>query len=148
MAMLLKDNMEAINRYFMEGKVRTAAAEKVKQEWMRYWKDTKRDWTYYNQEEYDQARNIKHKFDLANATSSAERTHVAFVQATGMTSEEMKGETRRAGTKGDYLVDPQPLVPTSWKFGAIVGVALIGVGVFGKQLLKLTPLGRLARILS
>lgn len=146
-AMLAKD-MEAINRYFMEQvTIKTPAAEAIKQDWMKWWNDHKRDWTWYSQEEYDYARNRKHDFDKANATSPAELAHVKSVQAKGMTSEEMRGETRRAGTAGDYVEPPKPLIPTKWKVGVGVGAGLVVVGVFGKKLLGMTPLGRLAKLL-
>jgi hypothetical protein len=149
MPAMLKDNMEAINRYFMQQvTVKTAAAEKVKQEWMQYWKDTKRDWTWYSQEEYDKARNLRNKFDLANAVTAEAKVAVAAHQAAGQGStEEQRGETRRSGTSGMFLEEEEPLIPTAWKAGAIIGVSLITIGVFAKQLLKLTPYGKLARFL-
>jgi hypothetical protein len=148
MPALLKENMEAVNRYFMEGKVRTAAAEKVKQEWMAFWKDVKRDWTWYTQEEYDKARNLRKKYDLANApTAQAKQVVTDHYRNAQGTTEQSRGETRRSGTEGDYLVESDPIIPTAWKVGAVVAVGLVAVGAFGKQLLKLTPYGRLARFL-
>jgi len=148
MPAMLSEDMKAINRYFMEqAQIKTPAAEKVKQEWMKFWKETERTLTWYSQDEYDAARNLKHKFDLANTTNAAEKASVKEQQAKGITSEEMRGETRRAGTSGDYLEDPKPLIPTSWKVGAVAGIGLVAVGVFGKKLLGMTPLGKIAKFL-
>lgn len=149
MPAMLKDNMEAINRYFMQGvTVKTAAAEKIKKEWMQFWKDAKRDWTWYTQEEYDKARNMRNRFDLANAVSKDQKVAVAAYQAAGQGStEEQYGETRRSGTEGMFLEEEEPLIPTAWKAGAIIGVGLITAGMFAKQILRLTPYRRLARFL-
>jgi hypothetical protein len=148
MPALLKADMEAINRYFMEQvTIKTPAAEVVKQEWMRWWEDHKRDWTWYTQEEFDHARNEKHKLDQANATTAAELKQVKLVQAKGMTSEEMRGETRRAGTTGEYVEPPKPLIPTKWKVGAGIAAGVVVAGVIAKKVMGFTPLGKLAKFL-
>lgn len=145
---MLSANMDAVNRYFMEtAKVRTKAAEKIKQEWMEWWKENRRSLTWYDQEEYDIARNMRNRFDLANTVSVAERAGVQQHQATGLTSEEAAGETRRAGTSGMYVEEEEPLIPTKWKVVAALGVGLIAVGVFGKKLLGMTPAAKLAKFL-
>jgi hypothetical protein len=148
MPAMLKDNMEAINRYFMEqATVKTAAAEKVKQQWMQFWKDTKRDWTWYSQDEYDKARNLKHKFDDANAITVADKKAASDQRQKGLTSEELKGETKRAGTSGMFLEEEEPFIPTKWKVAGMVGIGLVAAGVFAKKILALTPYGRLSRFL-
>jgi len=145
----LSDNMNAINRYFMEQvTIRTPAAERVKQEWMAWWKENKRDWTWYTQDEYDHARNLRNKLNLANAKSDAERVSVAahIATAKGSTEEQM-GEVRRSGTSGMFYEEPEPLIPTAWKVAAVVGTGLITLGVFAKQIIRLTPYGRFAKYL-
>jgi len=145
---MLSANMEAINRYFMEtAKVKTKAAEKIKQEWMKWWKDNRRSVTWYDQEEYDIARNMRNRFDLANTITTVERADVERHQATGLTSEEAAGGTRRAGTSGMYVEEEEPLIPTKWKVGAALGIGLIAIGVFGKKLLGMTPAAKLAKFL-
>jgi hypothetical protein len=142
------EDMEAINRYFMQqATVKTPEAEKVKQEWMKWWNDNKRSVLDYTTEEFDTARNTKHRFDVANETTHAGKAAVVAQQARGLTSEEAMGETRRAGTAGQFLEEEKPLIPTSWKVGAAVGVGLVALGVFGKKLLALTPAGKLAKFL-
>jgi len=143
------EDMEAINRYFMEQtKIRTPAAEAIKQEWMKWWMENKRDWSWYSQEEYDFARNMRKKLDLANATTEAQRDEIRETHARGITSEELKGETRRAGTDGMYIEPEKPFIPTSWKVAAGVGTGLVILGVFAKKILANTPLGRLAKLLA
>lgn len=133
------DDMEAINKFFMEtAKVKTPAAEKIKKEWMAWWKEHK-TWWGYSDEEFDTARNMRNKFNLANASTFTEQNRVAATIATGTTSEEAQGETRRAGTEGMFTEEEEQWIPTSWKVGAVVGVGLIAVGVFAKKLLALTP---------
>ena len=144
MPVLLKDDMEAINRFFMEGTVvKTREAEKIKQEWIKWWKDNKRDWTWYTQEEYDHARNIRNRFHMANAVTSEQKTEVAaYIASAKLTREELQGETRRAGTTGYYLEEPDPVVPTSWKAAATIGAGLVITGMFAKRILMLHPYGR------
>ena len=140
------DNMEAINKYFMEtAKVRTAKAEVLKKEWMVWWKEHK-GWSY-SDDEYDTARNMRNTFNLANAVSAQDHAKVAETLARGTTSEEAAGETRRAGSDGMFVEDEKPWIPTSWKVAAITGVALVTVGVFGKKLLSLTPAAKLIKYL-
>lgn len=148
MPAMLASDMNAINKFFMEtAKVNTPAAEKVKQEWMQFWKDTERTFSWYSQEEFDQARNLRNRFNLANAKTDAARVAVAAQQASGVTREEAGGNTRRAGTSGDYLEEEKPWIPTSWKVGAFVGVGLLATGVFAKKILAMTPYGRIAKYL-
>ena len=140
------DNMEAINKYFMEtAKIKTAAAEKLKREWMVWWKEHK-GWSY-SDDEYDEARNMRNKFNLANAVSAMDHATVAETIARGVTSEEAEGETRRAGTEGMFVEEEKPWIPTSWKVGAVVGMGLVAVGVFGKKLLALTPAAKFIKYL-
>lgn len=149
MPAMLAADMEAINKYFMEtAVVKTEAAEKIKQEWMRWWADHRRSITWYSTEEFDFARNLRNKFNLANTTNTKEKKEEQARQARALTSEETRGETRRAGTSGMYLEEEKPLIPTSWKVGAAVGVGLVTLGVFGKQILKMTPAGKLLKFLS
>jgi hypothetical protein len=149
MPAMLRADMEAINKYFMEQvTIKTPAAEKIKQEWMAWWKEHKRDWTWYTIEEFDHARNMRNKLNLANATSTAQKAEIAAHIASAKGSrEEQMGETRRSGTSGMFLEEEEPIIPTKWKVGAVVGVSLIAAGVFAKQLLKLTPYGRFAKFL-
>lgn len=152
MPAMLKQDMEAINRYFMEQvKIVTPAAEKVKQEWIVWWRNNKRDWSWYTQEEYDHARNMRNNLMLANAPTSAKKAEVAaYIASAKLTTEEIRGETRRSGTSGMYYEEPpppEPIIPTRWKVAAGVGASLVVAGVFAKKLLMLTPYGRIARFL-
>lgn len=154
MPAMLSADMEAINKYFMENVVvKTAAAEKIKQEWMKWWNDHRRNsaipgpWNWYTQEEFDYARNERNRFNDANAVTKADKQAAVDQRSKGLTTEELRGETKRAGTSGMYVEPEKPLIPTSWKVGAAVGVGLITVGVFGKKLLGMTPLGKLAKFL-
>lgn len=145
---MLSANMEAINKFFMEtAVVKTPTAEKIKQEWMRWWNDNRRTLTWYSTEEYDFARNMRNRFNDANAVTKKEKQAAVDQRAKGITSEELRGETKRAGTTGMYVEEEEPIIPTKWKVAAIIGVGLVGVGVFGKKLLAMTPAGRLAKYL-
>lgn len=141
-------DLEAINKYFMETIViKTPAAEKIKKEWMTWWRENKRDWTSYSDEEYAHARNMRNRLNLANSTTVKEKAHVEQAIKTGLTTEEMKGETRTAGTDGMHDEEEEPLIPTSVKVWALVGAGLITLGIFGKKLLGMTPAAKLVKYL-
>ena len=137
MPSMLAADMDAINKYMMTTPVRTAAAERVKIEWMRFWEVTQRDFLWYSQEEFDAARNLRNKFNLANTVTPEQKKAVEDTMRTGLTGEEVRGDTRRATTEGSYLEPEQSIVefhiPTSWKvFGAIGAIAL-GAGWYAKK---------------
>lgn len=127
-ALLQAEDIEAINRYIVYTEARTKDALKIRDEWIR-WHDGL-GWWKKNMEQsvYDEARNIRNRFNLANATSKAEKEHVQHVQQTGLSTEEAQGDTRRVLSSGMYETPDQPLIPTAFKIG--VGATLV-VAVLG-----------------
>jgi hypothetical protein len=100
-------NIAAINTYVMTQPINTSAAGKVRDKWLKYHDNL--SWVEKNLpslQDYDQARNILHEFDLANAKTSEEKADVKSRQQTGVTSEEMRGETKRTQADGNYLPPP------------------------------------------
>ena len=125
MKALLAQDMEAINTYIMTSKINSKAADAVKNKWITWWEDNKRDWTWYDTEEFDTARNFRHDFDVANAITSAQKQAVTNKYTSGVTSEEARGETKRATSEGVYIVPEPPLISDGTKVG-IVAVLILG----------------------
>lgn len=122
-AILQADDIDAINRYIVYAKVNTKEAGKIKDEWIK-WHDSLGWWDRNMAPEvYDKARNLRNKFNIANATSSKEKEAIRQMQQTGLSTEEMQGGTRRVLSTGTYeTADSDSIVPTSFKVG--VGVTL------------------------
>lgn len=74
--MASRDDLEAINRYFGTVAAKTAAAQNLKQSWAKWWKENRRSWLDYSEEEYNTARSMRNKFDLANAITTTEKAVV------------------------------------------------------------------------
>lgn len=124
------DNIDAITTYMtsVATQVKTAAA-RAKQDEYKAWIDTV-GWynKNYDRPTYDHARNLRNEFNLANATTAAEKQAVQQVLTTGLTTEEMQGEGRRVSSEGKFSEQEAPPVPMpSWVKWAIAGG--VGVGI-------------------
>lgn len=141
----MPEDLAAIDRYMKGTLTKTGAAVKIRDEWTE-WYDGIGWWGSYSQENYDHARNLRNQFNLANATTAAERDQAQYVIETGMTTEEMAGGTRRNLSTGMYA---EPLVSSETKFVLIAGA--VAASVTGGILLlgKLEMMGPklLARLL-
>lgn len=147
-ALLQADDIDAINRYIVYATIKTKEAGKIKDEWIR-WHDTLSWWDKnMNQGVFDEARNKRNRFDIANSTSAAERESVKQRQQTGLSTEETQGGTRRVLSSGQYDTPSEPLVPTSFKAGVALTVAVAALGYTAFKLysptlpLKLLKLGK------
>lgn len=117
-ALLQADDIDAINRYIVYASIKTKDAAKIKDEWIR-WHDGLGWWSKnMDSAVYDEARNKRNRFNLANATSNAEKESIKNTQQTGLSTEEMQGGTRRVLSSGTYEVaDEESIIPTSFKLG-------------------------------
>ena len=124
------DNLNAVNVYFhtIPAKTREAAAQVT--DWVRWWDSTGNPSVYWfsiPDAVWDEARNRKHAFDLANATTPAEVAVVQEVAKTGLSTEQMQGQADRRDPKtGNYIIPPPPLVPP-WVVPVAVGAGVLGV---------------------
>jgi hypothetical protein len=135
------DDMEAIDRYIKGTPLKTAAARDVYNEWTIWFDNIS---LYYSQGNYDHARNLRNRFNLANAQTTAEQARAKEVMATGMTTEEMAGGTRRTLADGSYA---EPLISPSTQFLIGVGLALAAVGFVALKIgeLEIKPLTKLLK---
>lgn len=122
------DNLDAINRYVVGATIHTPAAQQLRDAWI-LWFDTRSTYNRnFDRPTYDEARNRKLAFSLANATSEAEREQIRLVAQQGLSSEEMEGEADRRQSGGHYTeASPaSPLVGLAWLGISIVGAAAVG----------------------
>lgn len=130
-------NIDAINTYIAGATIKTAAGAKARDAWI-LWHD-KLGWydkSFPSLEVYDQARNLRNEFNIANAETVQEKRDVKQQQQTGLTSEELRGEASRRLSTGDYLEHPdesEPWLPTKTKIaiGVLAGIAIAGKVAFG-----------------
>lgn len=89
------DNMEAINTYFNATAAVTPGAQAVANDWRAWW--NKLNWYDKNidSKKYDEARARRNQFNLANVRNDAEKAQVLSVINTGMTSEELSGQSKK-----------------------------------------------------
>ncbi len=128
----IADNLNAVNVYFhtIPAKTREGAAQVT--DWVRWWEVTGNPsvyWISVPDTVWDEARNRKHAFDLANAITPAEVAQVKEVAKTGLSSEQMQGQAdRRDPATGNYTLPPVPVIP-SWVLPVAVGAGVLGVAL-------------------
>lgn len=137
-----KLNLNAVNEYIHRQQLKTPAAASLASDWSRWWDSTGNPDNYSLRiptAVWDEARNRKLKFDLANATTPQETELVKRVATTGMSSEQMRGEQdRRDPTTGGYYVPPEPPPPTfpPWAKPVFVGALALGLGLSAVPMLR------------
>jgi hypothetical protein len=129
----------AINDYFHRTAPKTPKATALQSDWAAWWVSTGDPDNYFfsiPDAVFDEARNRRLAFNLANATTPEEKKIVEEVAKTGMTAEAARGEPeRRDPATGQFFVPPEPILP-NWFFPVVVGAAVLGLGVpFLKKLI-------------
>src|ERR1041385_5124022 len=129
---LLKDNLNTVNGYMHATPINTPAAGAIASDWSHWWDSAGNPDNYSVKippEVWDEARNRKLKFDLANATTAHEKDMVIQIAKTGVSSEQAQGQQdRRDPTTGGYYVPPPPPFPP-WVKPVALGAAALGLGL-------------------
>src|SRR5262245_50567998 len=119
-------NIEAIGRYISEQVApRTPAAVAVRDEWQRFASSLGTWELNYEQQAYDRARNLKLKFNRANATNAEERERVEAQARGGLSTEQIEGEPDRRTSTGEYTPPPSP----SGELARALAIAGVGLGL-------------------
>lgn len=127
-------NIEAIARYFGAATPRTSEAVAARDEWQRFYSGLGELEANWEQQAYDRARNLKLKYNRANAITAAEKAAVEEQALRGVSTEEIEGSGDRRTSSGEYVPPPSP---TGELGGTLRGVALIaGLGIGALLLLK------------
>lgn len=125
---------DAIQRYFVATAAVTPEAQRIKDEFLRWYDDL--TWIGKGtQATLDLSRNQRNRFNLANVTSPEERAQVENVIKTGLSAEELAGGVDRRLSDGmlpgPVAPPPPPLIPTKY---LVVG----GIGLASLVLLQLS----------
>lgn len=132
---LARDNLLAVNDYMHRTPGKTAQAKSLLSDWARWWDATGNPANYSIKippPVWDEARNRKVAFDLANATTKAEQDLIIHTATTGMSSEQMQGQPdRRDPNTGLYFVPPPPPAPLlpPWVKPLAIGAVALGLGL-------------------
>lgn len=130
-----KDNLNAANAYMHQQTINTQEAASLASDWSRWWDTTGNPENYTIKiptEVWDEARNRRLKFNLANAVTPKEKERVMAVAKTGVTSEQSQGQQdRRDPVSGGYYVPPPPppTVLPPWAKPVFVGAVALGLGL-------------------
>lgn len=101
-ATLQADDLDALNKYVTGTPIRTPQAQALRDQWIAWFDGLSYSQRSFDRPTYDTARNKKLDFNLANATSEAERAEIRKIASEGLSSEEMQGEADRRMTGGTY----------------------------------------------
>lgn len=128
------EDIEAINKYITSAKLKTKAATDLHDAWIRWHDGLSWYERTFDGSIFDEARNRRYRFNLANATTKKQVEQVKQQQKTGLTAEEVKGEARRMTSEGTYET---PLVSAhtkaKWTALTILGALTFGAGYIAKR---------------
>lgn len=133
------DNLNSVNDYIHRTVAKTAKAKELQSDWVRWWESAGNpDLSWFPPSDllWDEARNRRLAFDLANAVTAAETQAVKQHASGGMSSEQAQGEPdRRDPTTGTYYTPPPPPVP-AWVKPVVIGALALGVGISALPLIR------------
>jgi hypothetical protein len=122
-------NIEAIARYIGgQEPARTPAAIAVRDEWQRFYSGLGDFEKNFEQQAYDRARNLRLKFNRANAVTPEQVAAVEEQALRGVTTEEMAGEADRRTADGSYIPPPSGSTTAAHALiavGAVVAIVLL-----------------------
>ncbi len=122
------EDMDALNRFFASQHPQTEDAAELRDEWI-LWHDGLSWWSRnMDSSIWDQARNRRNKYNLANATTREEYEGVKQVMKTGLTTEEIAGGTKRTLSSGMYA-EPysEDILTTKGKVYTALGITGVGL---------------------
>lgn len=101
--MSYSEDLEAIKRFIDTTPAVTMDASNIKANFLKWYDDLGIiERNFPSQETYDEARNRRNQFNLANAKTAAEKQVVQTVITTGLSTEQMRGEADRRDASGMY----------------------------------------------
>jgi hypothetical protein len=120
------DDMAAIDAYFIATPAVTPTAVTLKDQW-RSWYDQLGFFGTMSSDNYDEARNRRNAFNLANATTPAAVAQVKEVMKTGVSTEQAAGDADRRDSEGNLPDHPPDVIPLEYKIvgGVLAVLALV-----------------------
>ncbi len=121
------EDIDAINRYIIETPVRTPAAQAARDTWI-LWHDATGAWERNtSRPAFDHARNLRLAFELANATTDAERGQILETAMSGLSAEQMQGQPDRRATDGSYSEIGESSLLTRVALWTVAGLGVISL---------------------
>jgi hypothetical protein len=121
-------DMIALNEYMSDSVAITPEAVTLKDGWITWWNGLTWGQKNIDSATWDEARNRRNAFFLANAPTKKDKADVQNFLNTAVTEEETEGKPRRVLSSGMLPSPPppppKPLIPSWFKIGA--GVAVLG----------------------
>lgn len=126
-ALLQAEDIDAINAYVMSQPLNTPAAVAARDAWILWLDGTSLTDRYLDRATLDHARNLRLGFELANATSDAERAAIMARATTGMSAEEMQGSSDRRNSSGEYSEIAPASIAARAAWAMFLGLAAVGI---------------------
>ena len=124
---LQADDIAAIDRYIMTTPLRTPAAQAARDAWV-LWHDSTGSYDrWFSRPALDHARNMRLAFQLANATTDAERAEVLDTALRGQSVEQSSGEPDRRNQSGEYSEIGESSLFTRAALYMVAGLGLIAL---------------------
>ena len=127
---LATDNQDltAINAYMHSQPLNNAESKVLFDDWVSWYEGLGFFDLHVNDgQTYDTARNKRNAFNVANATSDAERAQIQAVITAGQTSEQDAGQTDRRNSKGAFPEKPWWDILPTWAKYAAAGTAVVTI---------------------
>lgn len=99
---LQAEDIAAIDRYIANAEIKTPAGQAAREAWINWHDGTTLLDRYLDRATYDRARNLRLAFELANASTEAERAQIMHRALTGVSTEQIDGGTDRRNSQGRY----------------------------------------------
>jgi hypothetical protein len=123
------EDIEAINDFFHRAgnEPKTANARAAFNEWVRWYEATKPGpLGWWSDSDKDHASNLRNAYVRANAVTTQEKTAAERVIKTGLSTEQMMGETDRRNADGNVEERP-PGAVHQWWFAPAVAAGVTAV---------------------
>src|SRR4029079_3597951 len=125
-------DMEAINAFMMNAYAKTNRAAELQNQWVTFWNNLNWYGKSVSNSDYDEARNRRNAFVVANEESPEGQELVRQQIAAGVSAEEMRGETKRSNQSGFFDAptsdEDRPFFPP-WTLKAVGATILAGIGI-------------------
>lgn len=138
--MSASDDIDAINEFFHRSgnEPKTAAAKAAFNEWVKWYEDTKPGaFGWWSDADKDHATNLRNAFNRANAVTAQEKATVDRVIKTGLSTEQMQGETDRRDAEGNVVEQPPGAVHQWWFAPAIAAGITASLLLVGPRLVSI-----------
>ncbi len=138
------EDIEAINDFMHRETPKTAAARAALDEWVKWYEATKPGiFSFWSDADRDHATNLRNAYNRANAVTQAEKDLAERVIRTGMSAEQMRGETDRRNAEGNITEQPPGVAHKPWFWPAVAAGTTAVVLLVGPKLASIYLGGKL-----